>query len=238
MAKVDVLTKAENYGKAQTAFKMALANAANAREGALISLGADITTPGGKVLTPDIAGKMLGGEGLTPGTRLSTGFGEGALPSIAKEQVGTTAEAVQALQERGVGGTSGLAAQQRTISGEAGAIETQKAIQQAQTEIAAATAEQVEAATAEQEAEASYRTSIGQVAKTPKNTAKAAANKKAAAAKKRASARAAANAAATKAGKPKPYGAGGAPKPVPKPGVKPPAPKSKPARVAAPRKKR
>lgn len=220
MAKTDILTATETYGKAVTAFNAALANAANAREAAMYNLGADITTPSGKVLTPDQAGKMLGGEGFAMGTKMTTGFGDTTLPTIQKEQTATTAEALQALGERGVGGDSGLAAQQRTISGEAGAIETQKAVQSAQADVATANAEQAAAAVEEQQAEAAYRTVAGQVAKSPKKKPNAnQAQARAAAA--RASARAAANQKAIKAGKPMPYGAGGAAKPVPQPGVKP-----------------
>lgn len=133
----DILSATQNYGKAQTAFEIALKQAANQREQAMIGLGADFTTQGGKVITPNEGGVALGGEGLPSGTRISTGYGEGALSTIAKTQAGAVYEGQQALGERGVGG-GGTAAQAKLITQDQGALETQGAIQDFQGKVAAA----------------------------------------------------------------------------------------------------
>jgi hypothetical protein len=226
MAKTDILTATETYGKAQTAFKLALANAASQREASMYNLGADFTTQGGKVLTPNEVGAALGGPGLEAGTRMTTGFGDTTLPTIQKEQTASIGEAMQANVERGIGTGSGIAQQQKIAIQDTGALETQRAVQEAQGKVAEANAEQAGAALTEQQAEATYRTVNDQVAMTNKEKAAKAAKAKKEAAAKRASARAAANQKAVAAGKPKPYGAGGAPKAAPAPSSKPtPAPK-------------
>jgi hypothetical protein len=168
MAKTDILTATETYGKAQTAFKVALANAASQREASMYNLGADFTTQGGKVLTPKEVGAALGGAGLAEGTRLTTGFGDATLPTVQKEQTASVGEAMQAATERGLGAGSGIAQQQKIAIQDTGALETQRAIQEAQAKVAEANAAQGGAALEEQQAEAVYRTVAGQVAKKPK----------------------------------------------------------------------
>lgn len=168
MAKTDILTATETYGKAQTAFKLALANAASQREASMYNLGADFTTQGGKVLTPNEVGTALGGPGLAPDTKLTTGFGDATLPTIQKEQTASVGEVMQAATERGLGAGSGIAQQQKIAIQDTGALETQRAIQEAQAKVAEANAEQAGAALTEQQAEATYRTVAGQVAKKPK----------------------------------------------------------------------
>jgi len=232
----DILSATQNYGKAQTAFEIALKQAANAREQAMIGLGADFTNQGGNIITADAGGKALGGEGFPAGTRMSTGYGEGTLPTIVKTQAGAVYETQQALGEKGVGGTSGIAGQAKLVTQDQGALETQAAVQEFQGKVAEANLAQATAkadltsaaadlATAQEEELpiGGKKTKPGKPGKPPKTKAQLA------------SARAAANQKAIKAGKPMPYGKGGAPKPKPQPGVKPPAPKPTPA--PAPRKK-
>lgn len=249
----DILSATQNYGKAQTAFEIALKQAANAREQAMIGLGADFTSQGGRVITPNEGGAALGGEGFEAGTRMSTGYGEGALPTIAKTQAGAVYETQQALGEKGVGGTSGVAGQAKLVTQDQGALETQAAVQEFQGKVAEANLAQATAkadltsaaadlATAQEEelpigGKNTKPGKPGKPGKPPKTKAQLA------------SARAAANQKAIKAGKPMPYGKGGAPKPKPQPGVKPgtPAPKAapkptpppapKPTPAPAPRKK-
>jgi hypothetical protein len=134
----DILSATENYGKAQTAFSIAMAQAANQREQAMIGLGADFTTQSGNVITPNEGGIALGGEGLPTGTAIRTGFGEGALPTIAKTQAGAVYEGQQALGEKGVGGASGVAGQAKLIVQDQGVLETQAAIQDFQSKVATA----------------------------------------------------------------------------------------------------
>lgn len=172
MAKTDILTATETYGKAKTAFGIALAQAASQREASMYNLGADFTTQGGKTLTPNEVGTALGGPGLAPGTKMTTGFGEGALPSVQKEQTASVGETMQAATERGLGAGSGIAQQQKIAIQDTGALETQRAIQDAQAKVAEANAEQAGAALTEQQAEATYRTVAGQVAKKPKQKPK------------------------------------------------------------------
>jgi len=217
MAKTDILTATETYGKAKTAFNISLSQAANAREAAMLGLGADLTSQSGNVITPKRAGELLGGAGLGEGTTMTTGFGEGALPTIQKEQTASVGEAAQALTERGVGGESGLAKQSKLVIGDTGALATQAAVQEAQAKVAEANAGQAAAGMDVVESEAALETTRGKVAQTPKQKAAAAAKAKQAAAKKRGSARAAANAKAVAAGKPKPYAPTGKPTPPPAP---------------------
>jgi hypothetical protein len=134
----NILSATENYGKAQTAFSIAMAQAANQREQAMIGLGADFTTQGGNVITPNEGGVALGGAGLPTGTAIRTGFGEGALPTIAKTQAGAVYQQEQALLEKGVGGGSGVTGQAKLITQDQGALETQGAIQDFQGKVAEA----------------------------------------------------------------------------------------------------
>ena len=229
----DILSATQNYGKAQTAFEIALKQASNQREQAMIGLGADFTTQGGKVITPNEGGVALGGEGLPSGTMISTGYGEGALSTIAKTQAGAVYEGQQALGERGVGG-GGTAAQAKLITQDQGALETQGAIQDFQGQVAEANlaegAAKLDLATASADLATAQEEEVpvpkGKPGKPPKTKAQLAKIRA-----KNASARSAANQKAIKAGKPMPYGKGGAPKPKPEPGVKPgtPAPKKAPA---------
>ena len=210
----DILSATQNYGKAQTAFEIALKQAANQREQAMIGLGADFTTQGGKVITPNEGGVALGGEGLPSGTRISTGYGEGALSTIAKTQAGAVYEGQQALGERGVGG-GGTAAQAKLVTQDQGALETQGAIQDFQGKVAAANlaegAAKLDLATASADLATAQEEELpipgAKPDKTPKTKAQLAKIRA-----KNASARAAANQKAIKAGKPMPYGKGGAPK--------------------------
>lgn len=220
----DILSATQNYGKAQTAFEIALKQAANQREQAMIGLGADFTTQGGKVITPNEGGVALGGEGLPSGTRISTGYGEGALSTIAKTQAGAVYQQEQALLEKGIVAGSGTAGQAKLITQDQGALETQSAIQDFQGKVAAANlaegAAKLDLATASADLATAQEEELpapkGKPGKKPPKT-KA----------QLASARAAANVKAKAAGKPMPYGAGGAPKPKPQPGVKPPTPAAK-----------
>jgi hypothetical protein len=148
---------------------------------------------------------------------MTTGFGEGALPTIQKEQTASVGEAAQALTERGVGGSSGLAKQSKLVIGDTGDLATQAAVQEAQAKVAEANAGQAAAGMDVVESEAALETTRGKVAQTPKQKAAAAAKAKQEAAKKRGSARAAANAKAVAAGKPKPYAPTGKPTPPPAP---------------------
>lgn len=220
MAKTDILTATENYGKAQTAFQIALANANSARELAMYNLGADFTTQGGKVLTPNEVGQALGGEGIPKSTTMSVGFGDRGISKIQAEQTGTTAEVVAKLQEQGISSSSGLTGQARLVSSDIGAGAKQAAVQAAQTEAAQASAEQAAAAMEEQQAQATYDTALGMKAVPAGKPGKpTAAQQKAAA--QRASARAAANQKAKASVKPMPYSPGGTPKPpAPKKGGK------------------
>jgi hypothetical protein len=218
----DILSATQNYGKAQTAFSIALAQAANQREQAMIGLGADFTTQGGTVITPNEGGVALGGEGLPTGTAIRTGYGEGALPTIVKTQAGAVYETQQALGERGVGATSGVAGQAKLVTQDQGALETQAAIQDFQGKVAEANLAQATAKADLTSAAADLSTAqeeelpMGKRGKKPKTKAELAKVRT-----KNASARAAANQRAKAAGKPLPYGKGGAPKPKPQPGVKP-----------------
>ena len=206
----DILSATQNYGKAETAFSIAVKQAANQREQAMIGLGADFTTQGGTIITPDQGGKALGGAGFEAGTRMTTGFGEGALPTIAKTQAGAVYETQQALGERGVGATSGVAGQAKLVTQDQGALETQAAVQDFQGKVAAANLAQgaakldlatasADLATAQEEKLPVGKRKPAKV--TPKTPAQLA------------SARAAANQKAIKAGKPMPYGKGGTVKP-------------------------
>lgn len=210
MANTDILTATENYGKAQTAFQLALQEAARAREGAMISLGADITSTTGNVLNPVQAGKALGGIGPDKIQTITTGYGEGALPTVAKEQVGAVAATAEEAAARGIR-ESGTAAQAKLVAQEQGALATQEAIQKAQQTVAEAGATETQAKVNLEEAAAARRTAAGVRPKKKTKPAQATAQQNAARA--RASARAAANQKAKAQGKPMPYGKGGAPKP-------------------------
>lgn len=221
----DILSATQNYGKAQTAFEIALKQAANQREQAMIGLGADFTSQGGRVITPNEGGATLGGEGFEAGTRMSTGFGEGALPTIAKTQAGAVYEQQQALGEKGVGSTSGLAGQSKLVTQDQGALETQAAVQDFQAKVAEANLSQTTAKFDLASAEADLSTAQGEELSIPSKPGKPA-KPNAKRQKQLASARAAANQRAKAAGKPLPYGKGGTVKPKPQPGVKPtPAPR-------------
>jgi len=125
----DIITATENYGKARTAFGQALVDAAAAREQTMIDLGASIMGQKGQVLTPTQAAKMLGpsGTGLPKTAKITTGMGEGALPTAAKEEAAAVYSATRDLQTRGVG-EGGLAGQARTIGAEAGDVAKQQII--------------------------------------------------------------------------------------------------------------
>lgn len=168
MAKTDILTATETYGKAKTAFALALSDAATKREQAMYQLGADISSQTGKVLTPNEVSQRLApdGQGLA-GTTMTTGFGQGALPTVAQEGVATTSAAVTGLGERGVGSTSGLTQQARLVSGEQTALATQEAIQTAQAAVANAQADVTAAQGAERLAAAEYNTVAGRQMQNP-----------------------------------------------------------------------
>ena len=134
----DVLSATDNYGKANTAFALALQQASNQREAAMIGLGADFSSQAGKVYTPNEVGGMLGGAGLDAGTTIKTGFGEGALATIDKTAVGNVYQQQEALDERGVGGTSGISQQAKTLVGDQAALAGQEAVQGFQGKVAEA----------------------------------------------------------------------------------------------------
>ena len=234
----DILSATQNYGKAQTAFEIALKQAANQREQAMIGLGADFTTQGGKVITPNEGGVALGGEGLPSGTTISTGYGEGALSTIAKTQAGAVYEGQQALGERGVGG-GGTAAQAKLITQDQGALETQGAIQDFQANVAEANLAEGAAKLDLATASADLATAQEEEVPVPKSKPGKPPKTKAQLAKvrtKNASARAAANQKAIKAGKPMPYGKGGTVKPgTPAPKKAPTTAPKGPAKAPAPK---
>ena len=220
----DILSATQNYGKAETAFSIAVKQAANQREQAMIGLGADFTTQGGTIITPDQGGKALGGAGFEAGTRMTTGFGEGALPTIAKTQAGAVYETQQALGERGVGATSGVAGQAKLVTQDQGALETQAAVQDFQGKVAAAnlalqagTTIGLYLNTAEGAAKLDLATASADLATAQEEKLPVGKRKPAKVTPKTpaqlASARAAANQKAIKAGKPMPYGKGGTVKP-------------------------
>lgn len=240
----DVLSATDNYGKAQTAFSLALAMAANQREQAMIGLGADFSSQTGKVYTPNEVGGMLGGAGLDAGTTIRTGFGEGALATIDKTAVGNVYQQQEALDERGVGGTSGISQQAKTLVGDQAALASQEAVQDFQGKVAEANLLQSTAKADLAGASAELDTASGDETAVPKPEGVVKPNVKPKVTLKRqkelASARAAANQKAKKAGKPMPYGKGGTVKPKPKPGVKPgtPAPKKAPVPTGKPEGKK
>lgn len=169
MAGTDILTKTENYGKAITAFNLALQNAASTRESAMIGLGADFTSTTGKVLSPKDAAQAMapGGSGLD-GTKMTTGFGDATLPTLTKEATATISQNVNDLVERGVGTGSGLSRQQNVVGGEMADIAKQQAVQEAQAKVAEANAEQVGAYGEERQAAADLATAQGKTLFDPK----------------------------------------------------------------------
>ena len=235
----DILSATQNYGKAQTAFEIALKQAANQREQAMIGLGADFTTQGGKVITPNEGGVALGGEGLPSGTRISTGFGEGALSTISKTQAGAVYQQEQALLEKGIVAGSGTAAQAKLVTQDQGALETQGAIQDFQGKVAEANLAEGAAKLDLATASADLATAQEEEVPVPKSKPGKPPKTKAQLAKvrtKNASARAAANQKAIKAGKPMPYGKGGTVKPgTPAPKKAPTTAPKGPAKAPAPK---
>jgi hypothetical protein len=221
----DVLSATDNYGRANTAFALALQQASNQREAAMIGLGADFSSQAGKVYTPNQVGDMLGGAGLDAGTTIKTGFGEGALATIDKTAVGNVYQQQEALDERGVGGTSGISQQAKALVGDQQGLASQQAVQDFQGKVAEANLAQATAKADLAGAAAALDTASGdktavpkpEGAVKPKVTPKVTPKRQ----KELASARAAANQKAKKEGRPMPYGKGGTVKPKPKPGVKP-----------------
>lgn len=222
MASTDILTAAENYGDAKSAFALALNQAKQLRQQAMFDIGADYIQQGGQTLTSDAVGKALGGAGFDKPTAMKAGFGTRGLSLIAQEQAGTAYQQDVNAQERGLTLGSGVREAARLVAQEAGQEATEEAFRNYQASLAEAAADQAEAKAKELEAKAEYDTVRG---RTP--TGGRAGETKQEAAKRRASARAAANQRAKAAGKPLPYGVGGAPKPKPAPGVPPPAPPKK-----------
>ena len=158
----NIMTKAEEKNRAQTAFGIALNQAASQREQSMINLGVDITNQGGKVLNPEEASDVFApGQKGRADVTMTTGYGEGAIPSVVKEGVTATGEAVNALTERGVGGSSGLVGQQRVIGADAVQLAKQAAIQAAQGEIAQANASTIEEQAALTAAQAAENTARG-----------------------------------------------------------------------------
>ena len=164
----DVLSATDNYGKAQTAFSLALAQAANQREQAMIGLGADFSSQAGKVYTPNEVGGMLGGAGLDAGTTIRTGFGEGALATIDKTAVGNVYQQQEALDERGVGGTSGISQQAKALVGDQQGLASQAAVQDFQGAVAEANLAQATAKSDLAGAEAALDTASGDETAVPK----------------------------------------------------------------------
>jgi len=221
----DVLSATDNYGRANTAFALALQQASNQREAAMIGLGADFSSQAGKVYTPNEVGGMLGGAGLDAGTTIKTGFGEGALATIDKTAVGNVYQQQEALDERGVGGTSGISQQAKALVGDQQGLASQEAVQGFQGKVAEANLAQSTAKADLASAGAALDTASGDETAVPKPEGAVKPKVKPKITPKRqkelASARAAANQKAKKEGKPMPYGKGGAPAPKAKPGVKP-----------------
>ena len=126
----DNITAVENYGKEQQAFAKALVDASTQRQQIMTDLGASIMTQSGRVITPTQAAKMLGpsGTGLPKTAKITTGFGEGALATNAKDEVAAAYTAARDIQNRGVG-EGGLTGQARTIGVEAGNVANQQAIE-------------------------------------------------------------------------------------------------------------
>jgi hypothetical protein len=158
----DVITATENWGKATTAFQVALKTAAMQRQQILNDLGADVTRPSGKVMSVEKAGQLFGPAG-DPAARkrvsLKTGFGEGQLATIAKTAAGASYQVTEQAAERGVGGESGVVGASRVLVNESQDIEQQKAIEAASAAMNEANAG-VAAAKAEQlQAEAAMKTS-------------------------------------------------------------------------------
>lgn len=169
MTKTDILTATESYGKAKSAFGLALSDAAAQREAAMYALGGNYTTQAGKVLTPEEAGQVanVGGETLKSAT-LSTGFGDRGIATIAKTGVDATAAAVTGLQEQGISTESGLSQQARTVSRDQSALATQEAIQQSEATIAGINADQTTAFGTERAAAEDYNTALGRKMVNPK----------------------------------------------------------------------
>jgi hypothetical protein len=133
----NIMTKAEQQGRAQTAFELALQQAASTREQSMIGLGVDVIGQTGNVLTPEQASDLMkpGGQTLK-NTKMTTGYGEGAIPSVVKAGVAATGEALTSLTDRGIGTGGGLAGQTRTVNADAVQLAKQQAVQEAQAKIA------------------------------------------------------------------------------------------------------
>jgi len=164
----DVLSATDNYGKANTAFALALQQASNQREAAMIGLGADFSSQAGKVYTPNEVGGMLGGAGLDAGTTIKTGFGEGALATIDKTAVGNVYQQQEALDERGVGGTSGISQQAKALVGDQQGLASQQAVQDFQGAVAEANLAQASAKADLAGASAALDTATGDETPVPK----------------------------------------------------------------------
>jgi hypothetical protein len=164
----DVLSATDNYGKANTAFALALQQASNQREAAMIGLGADFSSQAGKVYTPNEVGGMLGGAGLDAGTTIKTGFGEGALATIDKTAVGNVYQQQEALDERGVGGTSGISQQAKALVGDQQGLASQQAVQDFQGQVAEANLAQATAKADLADAGAALDTATGDETAVPK----------------------------------------------------------------------
>lgn len=212
----NILDAVDKAVTAKRAYDSAIYQSSLERENAMRNLGVDLTTAGGKVLTPEEAAVRLGPSGAGfKGVSASVGFGEGTMPTIAKTQVGAVSDVVQTNVERGVG-ESGLTEQARKIIREQGVLDTTAAIEDVRNTIATSEAGVVAAKGDLDLAKQNVTAARGITPKVKTQTAR-----------QRASARAAANQRAKAAGKPMPYGPGGAPKPKPAPGVKPPSPQNK-----------
>lgn len=157
-----IMTKAEQQGKAQTAFELALQQAASTREQAMIGLGVDIIGQTGNVLTPEQASDVMkpGGQTLAK-TKMTTGYGEGAIPSVVKAGVAATGEALTGLTERGIGTTGGLAGQARVVGADAVQLAKQQAVQEAQAKMTEAEGAVTEADITLQGANADLATARG-----------------------------------------------------------------------------
>jgi len=162
MAVTDVLTKAEEYGKSVTAFTNAVQTAALSRESTIRDLGIDITNARGKTITPEEAARALGpGKPQVLRGAARTSFGEGAMPTIAKESAATTGANVTALSERGIGATSGLTKQARIIGTDIANVTRQQTVSDALKAIADANAGVVSANQNKNLALAALRTAQG-----------------------------------------------------------------------------
>ena len=171
---IDILESVENWGKANTAFQMALRAANTARQSVFADLGVDLMRDAsGKIMKPENAVKVFTGQDPKTARKVSMriGFGEGALPTIAKEAAGEAYQATQALAERGMDAAGGLVGTARTLVTDAQKIGQQKAIEAATTQLADINQSVIEAKSQVEQAKAAERAAKGIKTKVAKKRA-------------------------------------------------------------------